>query len=566
VRRVLWAAAVLAAAAAVLLALTIPPARQILSGADDGTVVGVMHIHTNRSDGRSSPEEVAAAAARAGLRFIVVTDHGDATRTPDPPVYRNGVLCIDGIEISTTGGHYVAIGLPPVASPYPLGGEPRDVVEDVARLGGFGIASHPDSPKRGLAWEGWSTPFDGLEIINPDTSWRKHATERGLGSKFKLFDAILTYAVRGPETIASLLTDSSPLVTRWLALTRQRRVVAVAGTDAHALMGPLRMPDYEESFRMLSVHVKPDRPLSGDAGADADAIVRGIRAGHLYSTVDGFATESRFHFSASNAAGTAEQGDQIDAAGPLTLTVESNAPPSYTTTVWRDADVLATSQREPSFTVEGPADAAVYRVEIRQPNRPDLPPWLVSNPIYVRNRQAAPAVDSTPGDPISTETRLLFDGFNTSFWRMETGGSSHGSLDVSSGSSSEPGGALHVRYSLANQDGEDERVALLAALPGTVAPFERIAFTARADRPMRVSVQLRRGRENQPADRWQRSVYLDATARAHTIYFNDFTPIEPAPQAPILGEIPYILFVVDTANAVPGAVGDFWISSAALVR
>ena len=34
-------------------------------------------------------------AARAGLKFIVFTDHGDATRTPDPPAYRSGVLCID---------------------------------------------------------------------------------------------------------------------------------------------------------------------------------------------------------------------------------------------------------------------------------------------------------------------------------------------------------------------------------------------------------------------------------------------------------------------------------------
>ena len=122
-----------------------------LAGAPaDGTIPGVIHVHTNRSDGLSGPDEIAAAAARAGLKFLVFTDHGDATRKPDPPQYRSGVLCLDGVEISTNGGHYVAIDMP--ASPYPLAGEARDVVEDVRRLGGFGIAAHPDSPKPELRW------------------------------------------------------------------------------------------------------------------------------------------------------------------------------------------------------------------------------------------------------------------------------------------------------------------------------------------------------------------------------------------------------------------------------
>ena len=72
---------------------------------------GVFHLHTVRSDGTGTVDEVAAAAARAGLKFIVVTDHGDATRRPDPPTFRSGVLCIDAVEINTTGGHYAVIGM-----------------------------------------------------------------------------------------------------------------------------------------------------------------------------------------------------------------------------------------------------------------------------------------------------------------------------------------------------------------------------------------------------------------------------------------------------------------------
>ena len=63
------------------------------------------------------------AAARAGLKFVVFTDHGDATATPEPPAYRSGVLCLDAVEISTAGGHYIALDMP--TAPYPLGGEAR---------------------------------------------------------------------------------------------------------------------------------------------------------------------------------------------------------------------------------------------------------------------------------------------------------------------------------------------------------------------------------------------------------------------------------------------------------
>ena len=108
-------------------------------------VAGAFHVHTSRSDGTSTIEEVAEAASTAGLGFVVVTDHGDGTRTPEAPRYHANVLVLDGIEVSTTGGHYLSVGQR--QAPYPLGGEARDVAEDIARLGGFGVAAHPGSPQ-----------------------------------------------------------------------------------------------------------------------------------------------------------------------------------------------------------------------------------------------------------------------------------------------------------------------------------------------------------------------------------------------------------------------------------
>ena len=178
------------------------------------TVRGSFHIHTNRSDGSGSPDAVAAAAARAGLQFIVLTDHGDGTRKADAPQYREGVLVIDAVEISTQAGHYIAIGIP--QAPYPLRGDGRDVVEDVRRLGGFGIVAHPDSAKPGLRWHDWNAEFDGLEWLNADTEWRD---ERSI----QLARALARYRFRPAETLASLLDRPD---TRFSGGTRSRRSAA----------------------------------------------------------------------------------------------------------------------------------------------------------------------------------------------------------------------------------------------------------------------------------------------------------------------------------------------------
>ena len=278
-KKLVLVAAALAAATIFFVGFTIPPRPIPLAAATDGSLPGILHVHTNRSDGLSGPDEIAAAAAKAGLKFLVFTDHGDGTRKPDPPQYRSGVLCLDGVEISTNGGHYIAIDMP--ASPYPLAGEARDVVEDVRRLGGFGIAAHPDSPKAQLRWTEWNSPFDGIEMLNPDTGWRVWAQQAGgdtpWAARRVLLSALIDYPIRPVAVMTSLMRPSGA-IERWEQLTRRRRVVSIAGADAHAKLAPRSADPGDSRFALPlpSVRVLVSR-LVGSREARSRVLRRCVR-------------------------------------------------------------------------------------------------------------------------------------------------------------------------------------------------------------------------------------------------------------------------------------------------
>src|SRR5215207_4435579 len=90
---------IVCAVLALTLFVLLPPGTRRTAPPPSTTVRGAFHIHSERSDGSGSVDAIAEAAARAGLQFIILTDHGDATRAPDPPAYRSGVLVLDGVEV-----------------------------------------------------------------------------------------------------------------------------------------------------------------------------------------------------------------------------------------------------------------------------------------------------------------------------------------------------------------------------------------------------------------------------------------------------------------------------------
>lgn len=555
-------AVLLAAIGAGILA-ALPPKRLNLASTDPSTtrtvIAGAFHIHSSRSDGTGTPDEIAAAARRAGLQLIVLTDHGDGTRRPDPPQYVNGVLCLDAVEISTADGHYIAVGIP--KAPYPLGGEGRDVVEDVKRLGGFGVVAHPDSAKGELRWREWAAPFDAIEWLNADSEWRDETTGR-------LARALATYPLRPVETLTSLLDRPATTLQRWDVLTEHRPVVGLAGADAHARVGLrddaadphwsrafIRLPGYPASFGSFSLRVELDRPLTGDASTDAASVMTALTRGRLYTAIDGVATPPNFDFVARSGRHSARQGEPLDLDGPLVVDIGSNAPGGSSIVLFRDGEVVA---RGGARTLHQalPPGPAVLRAEVWLAGTTEKPPlpWIVSNPIYVSRPAQLPL-----RRPIATQDRPVNESTVGAGWRIEQHPGSSGAIEP------EPE-RLRVRYSLGGGTTGDQFIALAITAPALLRQFDRVSFRGAAARPMRLNVQLRRlaGSDGQ---RWRRSVYLDQQPRDVTIFFDEMRPAGRTDTLrPDINNISDLLFVVDTTNAIAGQSGMFSIDALRVER
>jgi hypothetical protein len=511
-RALLLTAAVLAAVIFFVLA-TLPPNPVDVgtAGAHPDllrrTVAGAYHIHTTRSDGARDKASVAAAAARANLEFAIFTDHGDGTRAPDPPAYISGVLCIDGVEISTNGGHYVALDMP--ASPYPLGGEAAAVVEDVARLGGFGIAAHPDSPKRELAWTDWRAPVDGIEWLNIDSEWRDE-------SRSTLARAFLQLPVRPAPAIASLFDRPDTTIARWSRALEERPVVALAAVDAHGgmrrrLEGGMPAgigPSYESSFRTLSNRVLLERPFSGDAVSDGRLLLDAIRKGRVYTVVDALASPVLFDFNTSAPSWKIPAGARVEQVG------------------------------------DDPANAW-YQVHLESaPGTPPVP-WVLTNPVSFRPRSVGTvAVADLSGDPVAGE------------WRVESDPSSAGTV------TSTTDGAIVLDYRLGTP--QASQFVAIAVDVGRVVPARHVLFDAHSSAPMRVSVQLRVPALN---ERWTKSVYVDGTRREAIVPVADLVAAEDrSSRMPATDSPGSLLFVVDLTNTPPGASGKLTLRNVRIAR
>ena len=348
---------------------------------------GVIHVHSSLGGhSTGTPRAIITAAQANELHFVVMTEH--PAREFDTAALtlngaHGGVLFIGGSEVAAASGERLLL-FPGGLSPQTNTIQTANDVMSAERAGGqLRFVAYPAEFH---SWE--SQGYDGIEIYSLFTN------ARDINLPVMLFDGLWSYGSYPDLLFARFYQRPGASLRQWDEVMRvtRRRIVAVAGVDAHANIGfragdmgghdvfGLLLDPYERSFRVVRTHAL----LARDRELNAENLLAALREGHVYFSFDIFSDAGGFRFTATNSARqTAMMGDEITLDSEARLRVV--APQESRIVLFRDGDVIDearnTSQHE--FIVRQPG---IYRVEIYLPQLTIVQdqPWIVSNPIYVR--------------------------------------------------------------------------------------------------------------------------------------------------------------------------------------
>ncbi len=340
---------------------------------------GNIHIHSTYSDGHATIPEITAAAKAAGLDFIVITDHNTLGGLSEEG-YRHGVLTLCGAEINNDSHHCLALN---ISQPVPPDDhDPQRVIDLISGQGGLSFIAHPfeqGSPlvMNGLhfPWKRWDVNgFTGMEIWNWCSQWRD-----ALQGVFQaLYVGYLNPA-------GHMKAPCPKAVARFDEITRQRPLVAVAGSDNHAW--PVRrwggvihrvIFPYAYAFRTINNCLLLEEPLSGEFAAAKAQVYEALRRGRCFIVNRLLGEPHGISFSAESNGQEYQIGERV--------------PPGHVTRVAvrcpkRRGDVRRLLLRDGlPFKTFASGEATVlleqpgtYRLEIWRGGRL----WVFTNPIYV---------------------------------------------------------------------------------------------------------------------------------------------------------------------------------------
>ncbi len=340
-------------------------------------LVGNMHIHSVYSDGTATHREIAEAAARAGLDWIIVTDHN--IWVSGVAGYYDNVLLLVGEEVHDCrrvpqANHLLVYGADCELAP--LAADPQAVIDAANQRGALTFLAHPVEYASRVAGEdalGWDTfdmtGYTGIEMWNYMSEFKARIPTKLHALWYAYFP---TAGIRGPFKPALELWDRM--------LAAGQRVAGIGGADAHGntySMGPLRRTifPYDYLFCAVNTHILAERALTGDMATDQTTIFEALRGGCAWVGCDVLGSTCGFQFEARSGTEQATMGNELRRAGAATF--EATTPlPGDIQLVCDGHVVTRSSGRKCKFLSARPG---AYRVQVYRKGKG----WIFSNPILV---------------------------------------------------------------------------------------------------------------------------------------------------------------------------------------
>jgi hypothetical protein len=245
------------------------------------------------------------------------------------------------------------------------------------------FAAHPVDPaaplfnEDDLSWEAWDVHgLTGIELWNFMSEFKSRLTSLPR-AVFYAFNP--SAAARAPFP---------QVLERWdHLLSTGKRVIAIGGSDAHALpasLGPLNRTlfPYEFLFRAVNTHILLAEPLAGETARDRKAIFEALRSGAAFVGNDLPASTRGFRFQALG------ETEQVGMGGELRIrlgvTLQIHCPYPARIRLIKDGREIGQWQ-DVETAVQTVRDPGAYRVEAYTPFRGRMCGWIYSNPIFLSN-------------------------------------------------------------------------------------------------------------------------------------------------------------------------------------
>ena len=349
--------------------------------------VGNLHIHTTYSDGTAEFGELAEAASKAGLDYLIATDHN--VYVGDHEGWYDDTLVLVGEEVHDPArsevNHYLALNVH--EEMVSLAGDPQGLIDGVLARGGIGFLAHPyersgryaNEPE--IDWVDWGVKgYNGLEIWNYMSEFKSHLPDL---SRALLYAYVPKLAISGPYPQA---------LVKWDELLARHKVYAIGGSDAHGIVyqaGPFkrRLFSYEHLFRAVNTHILVSEQWSGDVAHDGQLVYDALACGRSFVGYDSLASTKGFRFTAEHDGESYIMGDEFQANGRVRFHVWTPGK-ARLRLMLNGFCVAETNGRE--MTYDGRAPGA-YRVEARRSYMLKSRGWIYSNPIFVRTQRREPA-------------------------------------------------------------------------------------------------------------------------------------------------------------------------------
>ena len=341
-------------------------------------IVGVIHIHSNYSDGTKKIEEIARIGEHAGLDFLMFSDHNTLQPLIDGHQrYYGKTAVLIGYEIEDDNdeNHYLAFGLKTTLE---RNLNPAEYVKQVNDAGGLGIIAHPDEIRDALPkypcypWNRWDIDkFHGLEIWNHMSAWMESLKRINM-----LKMAIMPRrSLRGP---------TGRVLRRWDEIAMTRPVAGIGSADVHAhayRKGLIKLTifPYKVQFRSIRTHLLLDKPLHGDIEKAKEQIFEAIKKCRIVVSNFRWGDARGFQFFARRKNEIFYIGETLEFSDDLTLNMYS--PKTAEIRLIKDGRQILT-QLGSSFeiSVESPG---IYRVELHIGRKG----WIFSNHIRIQTKK-----------------------------------------------------------------------------------------------------------------------------------------------------------------------------------